>query len=169
MKWMDKPVDHSRDPRPYDGPIERADGRRPFNGHFWPMSGDQWWAYSEPDLYNRVSGRFHFEVIGLADGRWSTYGSVHSIESNADCYERPCVFDAREKAIRIAVARFIRLCRWARKWDGPDHLTEPMAQRIINWALGIAKRPALDFRPVAPPSPKPVITGLPLFDHGVAS
>lgn len=168
MKWMDKPIDHTRDPSPYDGPIRRADGRTTFNGHFWPMAGDQWWAYGEPE-FDRVSGRFHFEIIGLADGRWSTYGSVHSIESDRDPWDHPCVYGSREKAIRIAVARFIRLCRWARRWDGPDHLSEEKSRAVINWALGIAKRPAIEFRPVQPPTPKPVITGLPLFDHGVAA
>jgi hypothetical protein len=167
VKWMDKPIDHTRDPRPYDGPIERADGRRSFNMHFWPMAGDSWWAYDEFG-HRGFSGRFHFEVIGLADGRWSTYGSVYSIESNEDCYGRSCVFDTREKAIRIAAARFIRLCRRSRKWDYPDHLTEENCRRAINWALGIARRPAIEFAPIVPPTPKLVVTGMPLFDHGVA-
>lgn len=151
------------DPQPYDGPIERADGRRPFNNYLWPMEGDQWWAY-DTFGHRGVSGRFHFEVIALADGRWSTYGSVYSIEIGTDCYDRPGVFDTREKAIRIAAARFIRLCRWARRWNGPDHLTNERAEQLINWALEIAKRPpTAALRPIPAPRRK---VGLPLFDHG---
>jgi hypothetical protein len=165
MKWMNKPIDHTVDPNPYDGPILRADGRRSFNRYFWPMAGDSWWAYNE-DAFWRVSGRFHFEVIGLADGRWSTYGSVSSIEKNEDPWGHPCVYGSREKAIRIAAARFIRMCRRARRWSGSDHMTEEMAARVINWALAIAKRPPQTLAPLpAPPAAPPPPTGLPLLDY----
>lgn len=153
----------TKDPFLYDGPIVRADGRRPYNHYLWPMAGDSWWAY-DTFGHRGVSGRFHFEVIGLADGRWSTYGCIGSIERNQQWYDHgpPVVFATRERAIRISAARFIRLCRWARRWTGtPDYLTEAWAQKLINWALEIAKRPPQTLRALPVPRPK---TGLPLLD-----
>lgn len=151
----------NRDPSPYDGPIERIDGRRPYNRYLWPMPEDDWWAY---DTFGHgVSSRFHLCVVALADGRWSTDGSVYGIERNRDCYGKSCVFDTREQAIRIAAARFIRMCRHARRWNGYDHLTDERCQQLINWALEIAKRPLPRQEP-----PRPS-TGLPLFDHGASA
>jgi hypothetical protein len=169
-KWMDKPVDHTRDPAPYDGPIARADGRRPFNMYLYPT--EWWWAYDEFG-HRGFSGRFHFGIIALNDGRWATEGSVSQIEANSDNPHgmwkkpgRPVVFDTREKAVRIAAARFLRLCRWARTWDGPDHLTEENCRKAVNWALSIAKRPAIEFSPIPPPiPPAPKPTGLPILDY----
>ncbi len=156
-----------RDPAPYDGPIERADGVRPYNNYLWPT--EDWWAYHEFG-YRGFSGRFHFGIIELNDGRFSVDGSVFHIENNStnpfSFGERPglkVVFDTREQAIRIAVARFIRLCRYSRKWTGfySDGLTEENCQKAINWALSIAKRPPSKLRPLPKP---PVKTGLALFD-----
>lgn len=171
MKWMDKPIDHTRDPQPYDGPIERADGRRPFNGYLWPT--ESWWAYHALG-HLAVRGRFNFGIVALADGRWATNGFIRNIEANSDNPHglwkkpsRPVVFATREKAIRIAAARFIWLCRHARRWEGvQDRLSEENCRRAINWALGIANRPAVEFAPIIPSAPKPAMTGMPLFDHG---
>lgn len=156
-----------RDPFPYEGEITRADGVRPFNHYLWPLSGDQWWAYHDTSIGFRATGRFHIEVIALADGRWSSSGSVADIERGSDMRGAPVVFDARDKAIRSAVARFIRLCRWARRWERtPDYLTEQMASKLINWALSIAGAPPAALRPIARPRVK---TGMALFDWEVAS
>lgn len=153
------------DPFPYDGDIARADGVRPFNHYLWPLHGDEWWANRETGL-GRVSGRFHFDVIALADGRWSTTGFVAQIERGCDERGAAVVFDSREKAVRSAVARFICLCRWARRWERtPDHLTEEMAARLINWALAISGATPMVFHPIARPKTK---TGLALFDWEAA-
>lgn len=170
MKWMDKPIDHTRDPAPYDGPIARVDGRRPFNMHLYPT--ECWWAYNEFG-HHGFSGRFHFGIVALIDGRFATSGFFNEIEANSDnpygMWERPgrpVVFETREEAVRIAAARFIRLCRWSRKWDWPDHLTEENCQKVINWALAIAKRPPRKLAPLPPaPEPPPRPTGLPLLDY----
>jgi hypothetical protein len=160
------------DPWPYDGPIADVDGKRPFNHYLWPT--ESWWAYDELG-HRGFSARFHFGIIALNDGRFATEGFVWQIEANSDSAHngrpgKPVVFETREKAIRIAVARFIRLCRWATKWHGtPDYLTLDKSRRAINWALGIAKRPAIEFAPIVPPAPKPVPTGMPLFDHAVSA
>lgn len=160
----------SSDPFPYDGPLADINGKRPFNRYLWPT--ESWWAYHEFG-YSGFSGRFHFGIIALNDGRWATDGFVWQIEANSDNPfgmgrrpGRPVVFDTREKAVRIAAARFIRLCRASRKWEGllSDRLTEENCRKAINWALGIAKRPAIDFAPITPPMPKPVKTGMALFD-----
>lgn len=161
----------NRDPFPYDGPISRADGRRPSNGYLWPT--ESWWAYDEFG-HRGFTGRHHFGIVALNDGRWATNGIVCEIEANSDNPfgrngrpGKPVVFGTREKAIRIAVARFIRLCRWARRWAGtPDYLTEANCQRAINWSLAIAKRPPLALLPLKVRQ-KP--TGMPLFDVGLVS
>ncbi|MFP3921951.1 MAG: hypothetical protein ACLFU3_09630 [Dichotomicrobium sp.] len=127
------------------------------------MPGDDWWAY-DTFGHRHVSGRFHFAVVGLADGRWSSSGHVYDIERGTDSRGRRIVFDSREKAIRAATAQFIRLCRAARRWpEGvcSDRLSDEMAQRLINWALAIALRPEKNLRPVPKLEPK---WNLPLFD-----
>lgn len=163
-----------RDPFPYDGPIARVDGARPYNGYLWPT--ESWWAYNEFG-HHGFSGRFHFGIIALNDGRYATEGFVWQIEANSDDPRgvrdrpgRPVVFDTRDQAIRIAAARFIRLCRRATSWQGsPDCLSAVNSRKAINWALGIAKRPASKFLPIAPAAPKPARTGLALFDYGLSA
>lgn len=51
---MDK--DSIKDPQPYDGPIARADGERPFNMFLWPRQGE-WWHAAKLD--HRLYG-WHF-------------------------------------------------------------------------------------------------------------
>jgi len=84
----------NNDPSPYDGPIERADGERPFNHYLWPT--ESWWANRE--LSRCIDSRWHFGIVALADGRFSTEGSVYSIDEN-DCFGKPCVFATRELSI----------------------------------------------------------------------
>lgn len=150
------------DPSPYDGPIERADGRRPYNRYLWPMDGDYWFVASAKSvLVQRMAHPNRIAIVALADGRWTTDGSIHAVEEKLDCYGYPCVFDTREAALRAAVAHFIRTCRAARLWrTGP--LKPHVCAEAINWALDIVRRPHV---PVpAPPPPAARKTGLPLFD-----
>lgn len=148
-----------RDPNPYDGPIERLDGHRPYNHYLWPMEGDSWWV-SEVAGLRGMAHPNHVAIVALADGRWSTSGSIYAIEENCDCYGSPCVYQTREETLRVAVARFIRTCRNARNW-GTLGISHDTCQIAVNWALDIVGRPH-----VALPTPPPVrrLTGMPLFD-----
>lgn len=111
-----------RDPNPYDGPIERADGTRPYNRFLW--NSEWWWANRE--LGYHISSRWEFGIVHLWDGTFSTNGFVSCIERNNETYPwetrpaRPCVFPTRTEAIRTAAARRIREARNARKWTGHD-------------------------------------------------
>lgn len=155
------------DPQPYDGPIARIDGQRPFNGHLWPLDEDWYWANRA--FGHRIDSRFNFAVWALADGRYATTGTVSNIEGKfPDIYgTAPVVFESREKAVRISAARFIRLVRNARRWIGPHGLDQEHASSVINWALEIARRPPVKLRPLPQPEPPRRTEGLPLFDHGV--
>jgi hypothetical protein len=141
-----------RDPWPYDGPIRRADGCASFNHYLWPLDEDWYWANRAFD-HSRVSSCFNFSVVALNDGRWSTSGMICDIERNEES-GRPCVFPTREQAMRHAIARFIRLCRAARKWDGfnSDRLSHEWSERLIGWALGILDRPAAKLYRAPPPA-----------------
>jgi hypothetical protein len=137
----------------YDGPTQRADGRRPYNGYLSPMEGDWYWANRLLD--RRISSRFEFSIVALSDGRWSVSGLVSDIETGSR------VFPTREAALRSSVATFIRMVRNARRWPGYDHLSEEAAQRLILWALDIAGEPPAILKPIAV---KVQRTGLPLLD-----
>ena len=149
------------DPDPYDGLIRRADGVRPYNHYLWPT--ESWWAS------HRIHSRWHFGIVALADGRFSTEGCVYSIEKNDD-FGKPCVFSTRTKALRTAAARMIRIARHSKNWDGLSHggLKGNMLAEVINWTRNVV---ALE---TGKPVPKPVYiqeplpvyreTGLPLFD-----
>ncbi len=155
------------DPHPYDGPIERADGTRPYNQYLWPT--ESWWA--NRDMGYRFSSRFHFGIVALADGRFSTSGFVWNIEKN-ECAGRPCVFADRTSAIRSAAAQLIRLARalsrdkdrgtYQEKLQGSD------LARLINWVLDTVTRETGGNRSsvvtVKEPPPKKVSTGYPLLD-----
>lgn len=160
---MPKAAPSTIDPWKYDGPLRRADGRRAYNHYFWPLAEDRWCLSDQdnPLPLQRMAHPSHIAIVALADGRWSTEGTTYGVEANEDCYGRPCVFPTREKALRHAVARFIRQCRAARYWDGPTGITHAQCQLAINWALAIIARPPVTL-PL--PAPKPVKTGLPLFD-----
>lgn len=161
-----------RDPRPYDGPIERADGSRPYNGYLWPT--ESWWANRELDF--RIHSRWNFGIIALADGRFSINGHVDRIELNNETYEwekrapKPCVFNTRAEAIRYAAARLIRNARQSRQWEGwmNGQLQGAELARVINWIRAIVARETGQPEPAPiavkePPKPRPK-TGLPLFD-----
>jgi hypothetical protein len=125
------------DPSPYDGPIERADGVRPYNKYLWPT--ESWWANQE--LNQRYDSRWHFGIVALADGRFSTNGQVLSIEKN-DYGGWKIVFATRTEAIRVAAARMIRQARFSQKWTGlycGGVKGEKLAD-LINWALGVVAR-----------------------------
>jgi hypothetical protein len=154
------------DPAPYDGPIERLDGRRPYNRYLWPMEGDSWWVReSEHLVVQRMAWPNHIAIVALADGQYSTDGSVHAIEENRDCYGGPCIYPTRQAAIRKGVAKFIRHCRHARYWP-TNRITHEQCQLAVNWALAIVARPPIT---MPTPKPQPRKTGLPLFDIEVAN
>lgn len=157
-----------RDPHPYDGPIERADGVRPYNHYLWPT--ESWWP-EDRDLGHCVHSRWHFGIVALADGRFSVEGSVFSIERNTDGFGRPCVFGSRTEAIRTAAARMLRMARRSRKWEafGTGKLEGSRLAAVINWARQIVARETGEQDPrlvhVKEPPPIRHKTGLPLFDY----
>jgi len=164
---MKKQKGKEYDPSPYDGPIERADGVRPYNHYLWHT--ETWDAREDLDDY--ISRKWHFGIIALADGRFATQGDVQSIEKN-DYGGWKVVFATRNQAIRTAAARMIRRARisrgWTGMWDGG--LQGKKLEAVINWALGVVARetggPAA--RPVRVKEvPPPVVKSkFPLFDFG---
>lgn len=162
MSWRDS------DPHPYNGPIRRADGARPYNMYLWPT--ESWWPSHDEPEFRTVASIFHFQCIELADGRFATEGSVYSIASNSDYNDRPCVFATREAAIRHSAARMIQHIRWARSWEGLDmRLSQDVACKLINWTLRkvaeVCGSPAPRYvnLPILP-APRPE-DDLPLFAH----
>lgn len=166
------------DPFPYDGPIRRVDGRRPYNHYLWPT--EDWWAYHEPQL-RWFSGRWHFGIVETADGRFCVEGFVWSIEQNnrryswerkPDQLHRANNFASRTTAIRTAAADLIRQARNARRWEGPDHLDDVKCADLVNWVRwrvaretdGYAPPPLVAKEPPPAPAPKVEATGLPLLD-----
>lgn len=168
-----KPKDDTnpwRDPNPYDGPIERADGRRPYNHYLWPT--EWWWANQH--FGHSVDARWNFGIVALADGRFSTEGSVYSIDKNNCAFSsekpRPCVYETRDQAIRVAAARLIRQARNSRRWQGygSGKLEGQRLSAVINWIRAVVARETGRPEPAPitvkePPKPRPK-TGLPLFD-----
>lgn len=157
------------DPWPYDGPIERADGVRPYNHYLWPS--ESWWPCHDEAKFRTVSPRHNFGIVHLKDGRFATEGTVWSIEENKGSDDRPCVFKTRVAAIRIAAARAIRLARASRAWPYGQALDRQRMADVINWYRAIVARESgkPEPRPVTvpePPEPPPVRleAGLPLFD-----
>ena len=156
------------DPWPYDGPIERADGRRPFNRYLWPT--ERWVFEHETGILSDFMMRI--EVVWLADGRFATSGFVHDIEQHIDSKGQRCVFADRSVAIRASAARMIRLCRAAVRhgfgWTGLHRAPE-----IITWAREVVARETGSETPKAiafqMPKPRPAPTGLPLFDMEIAN
>lgn len=171
MAKTTKVADNPRgDPNPYDGPIERADGVRPYNHYLW--NNEWWWANRE--LGHSISSRWQFGIVHLWDGTFSTNGHVSCIERNNETYSwqnkpaRPCVYPTRAEAIRTAAARVIREARHARNWTGYDRLEGRRLAMVINWIREVVAQETGGPEPLPitipePPKPRPK-TGLPLFD-----
>jgi hypothetical protein len=56
-----------------DGPLRRADGQVAYNGHFWPMGGDDYWGRHhsrELDYGISWSENRHLCVVELNNGKW---------------------------------------------------------------------------------------------------
>lgn len=163
-------------PARYTGPIERADGTRPYNGYLWPT--ERWWAYYEPGKRNWDS-QIRFGIVALADGRWAVNGFLWSIEKDDRRYSWPksveqlvkhnC-FATRAQAVRTAAADTLRLLRSARRWENNQLARDPVHwAAAVNWVLETAHREADGDAPALtlhrdPPPLKPVLTGMPLFD-----
>lgn len=159
--WWDQPVDYTVDPQPYDGPICRADGRKSFNGYFWPMGGDNFYP-REDGVCERVHSWYHFSIVGLADGRWSVSGFLHQIEAG----ER--VFETREAALRSSIAEFIwKVRRGCRSTDRMFQLSADDGRELIAWALSKLDLVATAISIPELPAPPRQSIGLPLFDFGL--
>ena len=138
------------------GEITRADGVKPYNQYLLPTE-----CWNMPRPYYCGDSRSWIDIVALADGRFSTDGSVYGIQKNEDCYGRPCVYATRTQAIRVAAARAIRFMRAARHWsvmyaagfERPEYL-----EYAINWALTTTYREIASPRPPRPvhiPAPPP--------------
>ena len=170
--------DLNRDPRPYDGPIARADGTRPYNHYLWPT--ECWVAHHEPQ-FRQASYDFRIEIIALADGRFSASGDVSEIEHGrhwsglADYSGRRCVFDTRAAAIRSSAYEMITLARRCIRDDRWSNVRardcRHLLPELILWARKVVARETgkPEPRAIRIPGPKPrvVPSGLPLFDHGI--
>lgn len=111
----------------------RADGVKPRNDHFYPT--ESWWLWHE---HQRFSGRWHFGIIALADGRFACGkdGSIWSIAENKDYHDLPCVYPTRDRALRTDAARLIRALRWSRDWQCSwDTVKGKDLEFAINWVL----------------------------------
>lgn len=165
-------------PAKYTGPIEAADGKRPFNGYLWPT--EDWWAYHEPGKRSWDS-RWHFGIIHLWDGTFAVDGQIWKIERNDRRYSwtrtegqlpRLNNFPTRRQAIRTAAADVLRTLRAARRWNKTERIARDPQHwaEVVNWVLTTAHREADQAEPVrtihrdppAPPPPPP--TGLPILD-----
>src|SRR5690349_4692838 len=157
----------SNDPSPYNGPIERADGTRPFNHYLWPT--ESWWAGRDLRSH-QIHIRWNFGIVALADGRFSIEGCVYSIEKN-EYSGKPCVFSTRIEAIRMAAARMIRIARASRNWEsyGCGGLKGSSLATVINWARKVVAqetgKPTPEPIQIKEPPPVRRATGLPLFDY----
>lgn len=168
-------------PQRYTGPIERADGARPFNGYLWPS--ESWWAHREPGNRNWDS-RWNFGIVHLRDGRFAVMGQLTAIERNNRRYSWEMIdaqllrannFATRRRAIRAAAADLLRTLRWARNWKTIERITRDPVHwaEVVNWVLATAHReadraePRLRVPHDAPP-PRVAPTGMPLFDHAPA-
>jgi hypothetical protein len=154
----------------YHGPIASINGTRPSNHYLWPT--ESWWAYRT--LGFSYSGTWHFGIVALNDGRFTTDGDVFAIERGRDCYGQRCVYPTRTTAIRAAAAHLIQTALYARHWPRgiSDGLTIERCQTLINWIRQTvatetkAQPPTPLTLHIPPPPPEPTgLEGLPLFDH----
>lgn len=153
------------DPRPYHGPIESADGRRPYNRYLWPTRF--WWACDAGGPLRPLHGpSWSIEFVHLADGRFATGGFVHEIEWDRTAYGDRCCFPTRDAAIRAQAARLIRRARRALRappnmW-GEKEINLERAEALVQWArrivaeeMGQAEPVAVSLHRLAPPPPPP--------------
>ena len=124
------------DPSPYDGPIHRADGTRPYNRYLWPT--EHW--YANQSISRGIDSRWHISIIALMDGTWATDGCTWEIEQNrAD--GRRVIFPTRIAAIRASAARIIECARASRHWNGYGGALSGMRlAKFINWARNLVAR-----------------------------
>lgn len=150
--------------------LRRADGVVPYNDYLWPMRGDYWNLGHEHPSYDSF---WTFWVVGLADGRWSTTGSVYSIACGVDTiWGMPCVFTTRSQAVRAAAARLIRRMRASASWDTHFHSHALRGSRLsfgVNWVLQTVARETQSARPLRlvrfqdQPEPVPTVAGQQVF------
>ena len=168
-------------PGRYTGPIERADGVRPFNSYLWPTEG--WWAYHSPGQRNWHS--WHFGIVALWDGSFAVCGQLWHIRDNdrrsswhrrEGQLHRPNNFPTRRQAIRTAAADLLRSLRAQRRSRGDwqnrlardgQHFVD-----VCNWVrLTVHRETGHPCRPprlatYTPPTPPPapdLAADLPLF------
>jgi len=145
--------------------ICRADGVQPYNEYLWPT--ESWWAREYLD--DRVNSCWHFGIVALSDGRFSTEGTVWSIEKNNYAGQQ-CVFMTRKEAIRVAAARMIRKARASKRWpdSGLGGLKGKYLAEVINWARSVCAKETdqEEPKPIQVKEPPPVRrkTGFPLLD-----
>lgn len=165
-------------PHRYTGPIEAADGKRPFNGYLWPT--EWWWAHHEPGNQNWDT-RWNFGIVHLWNGQFAVCGQIWKIEKNDRRYHWTKVdgqlrhannFATRRQAIRTAAADLLHTLRSARTWKTTDRITRDPVHwaDVVNWVLTTAHREADRREPRLcvhrdPLPPRLVPTGMPLFDH----
>lgn len=113
------------DPWPYDGPIQRVDGRRPYNRYLWPTEQE----LASDTLGHAAAGHeWRIDIIALANGRWATGGFVHEIERDQVLTGERCCFATRSEAVRAQAARLIRRARRQGRGD------------LVQWAREAAAR-----------------------------
>jgi hypothetical protein len=162
------PKTNRDDPHPYEGPIEKADGTRPWNMFLWPTES---WHPGHERQFQSVAGSFSFGYVALKDGQFSTEGSVYGIEKNCGSDGRPCIFTTRAQAIRTSAARMILDLRAAMKRHeafSPDCET---LEKVVNWTLKkvaeVTSAPAPKAIHIRTPKAEPppgCEAGLPLFE-----
>jgi hypothetical protein len=121
--------------------LYRVDGTGPYNGHFWPMRDDEYRAYEDLDdrRIEHIQDRLkRVWIVGLQDGRWMSQGHIYKQQ----------FFATREAALRSAVARYLRLLRYAnRKWKDSGHsytgrLPDDLFEKLVEWAYSVLGRAA---------------------------
>ena len=127
-----------KDPWPYYGTLERIDGVKPYNRYLWRT--ESWYCYDTHEFRN-VHSKYNFGIVSLKDGRHCTDGETYSIGKNMNCYDRPCVYDTREEAIRVSAARLIRMLRRDMRCDRKAYYEKPLdrelGEKITHWVLWI--------------------------------
>lgn len=142
-----------------DTPLRRADGAAAYNGHFWPLEGDWFWANLE--LGQRFSSRWNFLVIALEDGTWLSEMAVW----------KAIQYPTREAALRVSAARLIRTLRAARRWEGQDRLSPEAFRALVAWVFSKVNQPPPPIRelareiPAPAPASPPAWADLPLFQE----